>query len=225
LQIEVARRVEAFRRGHKVSKALVVVGEADSKNPKVRSALEMLGAAAFQKLVGFEFKTWSVISVDAGEYRDVATDVDIVLPPMGRRALVVLEEVFQADLAEILSEAMADLRRQIIRRCGDALEVQSDEGEPITVGDPEIFSFRLEINSLKFERVDDVLYFHFGGDFDVNLMASAVRSDSWGEGLDELQGESDMSGSFTFTLGDVIDRELVGPLDVEIEYGQENHWF
>ncbi|MFI7296880.1 hypothetical protein [Streptomyces sp. NPDC050121] len=132
------------------------------------------------------------LNEDTGRYQRI----DVTLDRRGRSAVTLLEEVCGTELAEVLQAPVVQLIDEIHDRVTAGFE-GAESSDPITAGPPTYDFITLDVDSLDFSRLDGEIEFNFNGTFEGSLSASLVRRSSDGDGMDELQGDAVVSGTFT----------------------------
>ncbi|MFJ3091424.1 hypothetical protein [Streptomyces sp. NPDC086838] len=126
--------------------------------------------------------------------------IEVALDDRGRLTIALLENLCAAELEDVLQDPVKQLIQEIRSRVTTGFE-SMDRSDPITAGPPTSDFITLNIDSLDFLRYAGQVEFTFQGAFEAGFAASVVRSSSDGGGMDDLQGDARVSGTFSFVAG------------------------
>lgn len=216
----VEKHVRSFRSSNAVTKAMLAVTTADLSDPRSLQALIDFGPLVVQRLgkispalvqypINYEF--WD-------PHADDPCRVIANLDATGRRAQVILEDVFGADLEEVLLKAITSLKRPINVRLQEDIAVQLDRQryQVLDVGHPAGRLF-VEVDRLLFARPDA---FTVHGTFDIDVSASVLVDSNNDSGTDHLQGDAAAHGEFSVVFR--LDR--TGSTSVEVDDVDIDEW-
>lgn len=194
---DVKKKVAAFRRTDAVTKSMLAMSIADLKDPASKSALMSLGPVVVARLrmVAPEVLAGESSYPFSDPYADEYDHVAVTLDERGRRAAVIVEDLYEGEFDEFLGVAVRAVCSEISATLRASVESQLEgEGhyEPV-VGDP---SGRRDItvNEVVFDADDHV--FHVRGSFDADGAASAVVIGRHGDSEDVTEEADPIDGSF-----------------------------
>lgn len=201
---KVEQYVRSFNSSNKVSRALVVVAQADFTDKDSSDALRerwssvtrTLSANAPELLT--QYSTVYEIKIQNPDAYNPAR-VQVNLDEGGRRARVVLEDVYKKNLDDVLLEVTTAMQDGLITRL--QADITADLGKyghfyP-TVGDPEGWSL-IEVDGFSYEHPDD---FTVQGTFEIDMSAAvSVHSDTTDSGSDLLQCDAVAHGRFSISF-------------------------
>ncbi|MEV0663587.1 hypothetical protein ACIBI3_29665 [Actinomadura luteofluorescens] len=219
----VIEQVLSFGNSKRVAEYLLRVSKTDLSDPKARQAFERHAPAIVQKLalldearvdyVSFRTKTVTV----NGENLEVGFSLD----NRGRTAVAILESVCECAVTTVLEERVVELVSIIRRKTQTEFEDIEGPAGPTSSGAPESLFMRIDIDSVNYERWTRFMEFTFSGAFEASLSASLVQ-DNWdGIGLNEIQGDAQVSGTFSFAVTWDFSAE---PGDVEVSECAIDKW-
>jgi hypothetical protein len=135
------------------------------------------------------------------ETQGAVHSVSLKLNGRARVALTVLEEVAGGRLENALSAPLSDLLNRVRATAVNALEhydygLGNPSVEPGDVEWPEITIDQIHFNGVPPSRLE----FEFSGDFDAVVSASVARGNPFDGDLEDVQGEADVNGRFTFSF-------------------------
>lgn len=200
LRPTVIDQVARFGNSGRVADHLLRAAEADLADPNVRQAFAEHAPAVVQKLAFLDAEKADFVSfrtVTVAPYLGLL-EVGVSLDGRGRTAAAFLKDVCDCAVEEVIEDRVVKMVEGI--RQDVQAEFATAEGltEPTTVGTAEYHFMRVDIDSLNYERAGSSMEFVFRGTFDMSLTASIVQ-DSWdGSGLSDVQGDADISGTFSF---------------------------
>ncbi|MFF0121260.1 hypothetical protein ACFYP0_18960 [Micromonospora arida] len=198
LRPKVVKQVQTFGNSRKTAENLIKANETDLSDPRARRAFEDHAPAIVQKLalLGEEKADFLVLRTIDIEIHDRPLTMGLSLNARGRMALTVLEEVCGCPAARVLEEGTRNLVTHLDRAVQTELEaIEAPAGQSYS-GPPENHYLTVEFDSVDFERSDEWLVFTFTGSFEGSFSSSLVQDSSDGYGLDELQGDAEVSGKF-----------------------------
>lgn len=191
----VISRVGSFGASGRLNEHLQNARMADLSDQAVREEFERHAPALIRILSDMDYQSFDLVDVVLnrrfGEYQTV----DVSLDRRGRVAKELIEEVCGDHLDGALRQPVVQLVKAIYGRVQSAFEaIESDD--PISAGEPVSDDTTISVDSVDFERTDRSIRFTFRGHFAASMTASLLRSDSRGDGLEELQGDAVVSGTF-----------------------------
>ena len=200
---KVAHRVESFGTVFDLAGALLHVADADLSDKATRAMFEREAPAVVQRLAELgeykaDFYVFRIVDV---ETHGVVHSVSLKLNARARVALTVLEEVAGGRLENALSAPLSDLLDRVRAAAANALEhydygLGNPRVEPGDVDWPEITINQIHFNGVPPARLE----FEFSGDFDAVVSASVARDNPFDGDLEDVQGEADINGRFTFSF-------------------------
>jgi len=199
----VIARVQAFGRSGKVAEHLLQVINADLSRDDARQEFLEHAPAVVQilSMAGdglADYRSFNRLEVEVDKFGS-EQGVTVSLDERGRTTAALLEEVCGADLGSVLREPVVQLLRQVHTRAVDHFEHRNLDN-PISAGASISDWFVIELESLDFHRDGQQIEFTAGGVFEGNLLASLTRSDSRGDGLEDLQCEVVVNGAFSASV-------------------------
>jgi HNH endonuclease len=203
LEPRVISAVNAAASSNQIGTWLRQVNATSLDAPRVRKAFLQEAPAIVQKLALLDpdkadFTTVESVDLDLGPLQ---VPVHLSLNTRGRTAITVLDEVLDRKIADAMEPGVDALISAVSARAQSAIEaIDDDSGEPFSAGPPECDQLSLTIDQIDFDRDGAELTFSFDGTFAGMLSGSVVRSSWDGDGLDELQGDSEAAGRFTFSV-------------------------
>ncbi|MFD8810433.1 hypothetical protein ACFV23_02770 [Streptomyces sp. NPDC059627] len=198
---KVIAHAQRFGRSGKVAAHLLEAATADLRDPGLRQEFLDHAPAVVQILAMMdpqlgEYQSFREVEVALNEDTGRYQRVDVTLNRQGRFAVSLLEEVCGTELADTLQSPVVQLIDEIHDRVTAGFE-GAESSDPITAGPPAYAFITLDVGSLDFNRFVGEIEFTFNGTFEGSLSASLVRSSPDGDGMDELQGDAVVSGTFS----------------------------
>jgi hypothetical protein len=201
LEPRVVERVLGFGRSGKLAEHLLQASQADLSDPKARQAFEEHAPAVVQKLAllgagKVNFTTLSTELVQSGHGSTL--EVSVSLDNSGREAELILNDVCRCPTRDVLRGPVTSLASKIRERTRVAFARSDGPAGPIVSGPPEIQFIWVDIDSISYMRSWREIEFTFYGSFEADLSASLVQDNLDGVGLDEVQGDAQVYGRFSF---------------------------
>ncbi|MFD3997124.1 HNH endonuclease [Streptomyces sp. NPDC058583] len=202
LRPRVIEQVSKFGNSTRAAEHLLRASESDLNDPRVRQAFEEHAPAIVQKLALLnedkaDFVTFRSTLVQP--FYTEPREVGISLNSRGRTAEAFLEDVCGCAVDDVVSRPYADLTRKISIGIQESMANLDGPAGPIVAGPPEFVFIRTDIDSIEFERCGRSIEFAFEGNFESILTASLVQTRWDGIGLEDMQGDADVFGTFSFT--------------------------
>ncbi|MEV0188423.1 hypothetical protein AB0I39_07810 [Kitasatospora purpeofusca] len=198
----VVARVRAFGRSGKVAEHLLQVINADLGAREAREEFLELAPAIVQILSmaggSADHLSFEHLEIEVDNYGS-EQGVNVSLDERGRTAKAVLTEVCGAGLGSALREPVVQLLREVDVRVVKELESLHDDN-PFSAGPPVSNWFVVDVESLDLHREGRIVEFTVGGVFEGDLSVSLTRSDSRGDGLEDLQGDVVVAGGFSASV-------------------------
>ncbi|MGW0469496.1 hypothetical protein ACWDX6_30245 [Streptomyces sp. NPDC003027] len=200
----VIKRVMNFGRSGKVATHLLEAATADLSQPDIRREFLDTAPAVVQVLAMTDqgignYRSFREAEVCIDDEDGLWQRIDVALDERGRLTIALLEELCDAELEDVLQDPVVQLIQEIRSRVTAGFEsMETETGAPITAGPPTSDFITLNIDSLNFLRYAGQVEFTFQGAFEAGFAASVVRSSSDGVGMDDLQGDAMVSGTFSF---------------------------
>jgi hypothetical protein len=201
LQPAVVEQVLRFGTSKRVAEHLLRASQTDLSNPKARQAFEEHAPAVVQKLAlldseKIDFVSFSIKMVEIDE--EATQEVGVSLNNRGRVAALILKDVCGCAIEDLLKERVTELTGKIRENTRVAFERIEGSAGPTSSGPPEILFIRIDVDSVEYERLGPSIEFTFDGNFEADLSASLVQDNFDGVGLDEVQGDAQVYGTFSF---------------------------
>ncbi|WP_157531418.1 MULTISPECIES: hypothetical protein [unclassified Kitasatospora] len=197
----VVASVRGFGRSGKVAGHLLEVITADLGQGNVREeflefapTIVQILAMADSDLAGY--LSFERVEVEVDRQLGTEQGVNVSLDERGRMTESLLKEVCGADLASVFQAPIRELLREIGTRATAGFEALESDS-PICAGEPVRDWLVVDVESLDYQRERDVIEVTIGGVFECSLSAGLTRSDPRGDGLEDLQGDAVVSGTFT----------------------------
>ncbi|MFJ1707619.1 HNH endonuclease [Kitasatospora sp. NPDC088346] len=198
----VVARVEGFGRSGKVAEHLLQVITTDLSQREAREEFLELAPAVVQILAmaggSADHLSFERLEIEVDTYGS-EQGVNVSLDERGRTAKALLAEVCEADLGSALRGPVVQLLREVDTRVVKDLQ-SLHEDNPFCAGPPVSDWFVVDVESLDFRREGRFVEFTVRGAFEGSLSASLTRSDSRGDGLEDLQGDVVVAGSFSTSM-------------------------
>lgn len=210
LRQDVIDYVVAASSDQEVARHAVTLSTAPLESAPDREAFVRHAPAILQRLVDLapdavQFRTGLVvISPESDDWHDAggrdelgrARTIAASLDNQARRTQVILEDVCGVDLTAMLEEAAAAITSALCKDHESWVDGWTSERhpDPLTSGQAGADSLDVAFDAISFEREDDTYEFTFGAEVDAVLVASATRSDSHGDGLEDVQAEARVNG-------------------------------
>jgi hypothetical protein len=147
--------------------------------------------------------------------------VSLSLDSRARTALTVLDEVIGCTLTDALEPGVVALINEIAEKTRNSTESLESPHGPVNAGTPQCELLHLTINAVDLSRTGSWLHLTFDGDFDGELFGSVLHDQSDGDGLEEIQGDSEVAGMYSLTAGWDLTSGSGAP---EEAYGEITHW-
>ncbi|GAA0895987.1 hypothetical protein GCM10009558_083270 [Virgisporangium aurantiacum] len=200
LEPRVITEVTGIASSSQVGSWLRRANQANLDIPRVRNAFLQEAPAVVQKLALLDpsqadFVTIRSVDLDLGPLQVL---VQLSLDVRGRTAITVIEEIFDRQITDVIEAGVDALVSEIAAAAQSSVEAMDDPLGPLSAGPPECDQLSLTIDEVDFARDGAELTFTLEGAFVGELSGSVVRSSSDGDGLDDLQGDSEAAGRFTF---------------------------
>ncbi|MBM2623419.1 hypothetical protein JIG36_48785 [Actinoplanes sp. LDG1-06] len=215
LEVKVSSRVHSFGKSSDVGAALLLAAEADLDNPRIRTTFEEAAPAVVQRLseLGNDKADFFIIRAVDVESRGRRHAIELKLNEKGRTAIKILEDIIGADLEMALVAPLDDLLLRIEDSSGHALRGHDEGAGAPDVGSLEVDWPTIVIESVNFAATPPAnVDLEFDGKFDAWVTGTVTRTNNLGDGLEDLQGEADVNGSFNFTLS-WCPQDPIGQLD------------
>ena len=219
---EVVKRFHAFYARNDLAKALLTVTVAEVDEPKAQETLVQFGSLMVNRLRAVSpdiLETPSNHDLDDPDL-DRMHHVVVTLDRSGRRAKVILEDVYGCDFDEALitpiRSVIAAIKRHLVSSMSsffyDGGEADPDIGEPAG-------RMLVEVSKVVYETVEE---FCLGGKFEADgasLTGIHANNDS---GTEFVQAEATALGTFSLYFGP--DDEVIDPESVSLDVSDDNAW-
>ena len=201
LQPKVVEQVIGFSKSKKLAELLLRASQADLSDPNARHAFEEHAPAVVQKLalldVGeLNYVSFSIEMVEIDQ--EPTLEVGISLRSRGRVAAALLSDICGCPITNVLRSPVEEVVRKIRENTRAAFERTDGPAGPTVSGPPEFGFIRIDIDSIDYQCDRPGIEFTFDGGFEADLTASLVQDNPDGIGLNEIQGDAQVYGGFSF---------------------------
>jgi hypothetical protein len=212
LRPKVIKAVQDFALSGDVAKALLFAAEAPLPDQAAKASFVENASSVVQRLVlldesRLQYTAFREIRLDLGD--GLSLDVGLALDAPARRAVATLEDVYEADVEDLLQEPLLNIYNKLHVDVESAFEALEGPAGPVNSGPPVSDHMRIDVDSISFTRTPPGMSFEFEGEFEGAMSASLVRSSDDGNDLVDFQGDAVVSGRFSFEVtGDPSDNSL-----------------
>jgi hypothetical protein len=201
LEPAVIAAVNAAASSHQIGTWLRQVNKTDLDDTNVRNTFLVEAPAIVQKLALLDPDKADFVTTKSADLdlETLQVPVQLSLNSRGRTAITVLDEILGCPINDAVEPGVDALIPEIAEAARSAVEgTDDDTGEPLNAGPPECYQLSLSIDEIDFARDGTELTVVFAGTFAGVFSGSVVRTGIDGDGLDELQGDSEVAGRFSF---------------------------
>lgn len=212
LRPKVVRAVQNFAVSGDVAKALLLATQAPLPDEAAKASFAGHASGVVQRLVllnesRLQYTAFREVRLDLGD--GLSLNVGLALNAPARRAVAILEDVYAADIEDLLQEPLLSVYNKLHVDVESAFEGLESPAGPVNSGPPASDHMRIDVDSIFFTRTPSAMSFEFEGEFEATMSASLVRSSDDGNDLVDFQGDAVVSGRFSFEVtGDPSDNSL-----------------
>lgn len=200
LRPKVIQMVTEFGNSRRTAESLLRAIETDLNDPRARAAFTAHAPGVVQKLAMLDesladYHTSRIVEFALGLSEPL--EVELLLNARGRTTLTIVEDVYGRPVIEVLGEGLPTLIELAQARAQAEFNDESAEGGPMYAGPPTTHFVEIQIDAVDFDRQGPILDVSFAGTFTGSYSLSVVQDSMDGIGLDELQGDVELTGRFT----------------------------
>lgn len=203
LRPEVNKMVTEFGNSRRAAESLLRAIETDLNDPRARAAFETHAPGIVQKLALLDETLadyHSSRTVECALGHSEPLEVSLVLNARGRTTLTIVEDFCGCSVTEVLGEGLPALIELAEARAQAEFNDEEAEGGPMYAGPPTTHFVEIQVDAVDFDRQGQILDVSFAGCFTGSYSLSVVQPDSAdGIGLDDLQGDVELTGRFTMS--------------------------
>jgi 5-methylcytosine-specific restriction endonuclease McrA len=196
----VIKEVQGFNTTGKVGAGLIALINADLTQPAIHDLVDRHVPELARTLAAAGHDIAAEVIADTVEVDRVIDDETI---PVGITARVLaavqtLEQLCDMPAVEVLGDAVAEVAKALCAQVQTSLDGYETDQGPASSSMSVLLRLSLTLNAVEATRDDDTMQFCFAGTFDGDLTNNLVQSAFDGDGLDELQADTEASGRYTF---------------------------